>query len=269
MTTANDVYDNPLIGRYASKEMAERWGPLRKFRTWRRLWLALAEAEHELGLLDENDKPRITPAKLAELKAHLDDIDLKRAAEHEKKLRHDVMAQIHALKDVAPGCGDIIHLGATSCYVTDNADLILMRESLNQLCVSLASVIDALAKFALAWKDEPTLGFTHFQPAQLTTVGKRATLWLFDFVLDLQELERRRDELPFRGAKGTTGTQASFLALFRGDQEKVKKLDRLVARKAGFSRVVPVCGQTYTRKIDTQILDALAGLAQSAHKWGT
>jgi adenylosuccinate lyase len=270
MTTANDVYDNPLIGRYASKEMAERWGPLRKFRLWRRLWLALAEAEAELGLLaDDGVSPRITPAKLAELKAHLDDIDLKRAAEHEKRLRHDVMAQIHALKDVAPGCGDIVHLGATSCYVTDNADLILMRESLNQLCVSLASVIDALAKFALAWKDEPTLGFTHFQPAQLTTVGKRATLWLFDFVLDLQELERRRDELPFRGAKGTTGTQASFLALFRGDHGKVKALDALVAQKMGFDRVFPVTGQTYSRKIDTQILDALNGLAQSAHKWGT
>lgn len=270
MTTANDVYDNPLIGRYASKEMAERWGPLRKFRLWRRLWLALAEAEAELGLLaDDGVSPRITPAKLVELKAHLDDIDLKRAAEHEKRLRHDVMAQIHALKDVAPGCGDIIHLGATSCYVTDNADLILMRESLNQLCVSLANMIDSLAKFAFTWKDEPTLGFTHFQPAQLITVGKRATLWLFDFVLDLQELERRRDELPFRGAKGTTGTQASFLALFRGDHGKVKALDELVAKKMGFDRVFPVTGQTYSRKIDTQILDALNGLAQSAHKWGT
>jgi adenylosuccinate lyase len=270
MTTANDVYDNPLIGRYASKEMAERWGPMRKFRTWRRLWLALAEAEAELGLLaDDGVSPRITPAKIAELKAHLDDIDLKRAAEHEKRLRHDVMAHVTALKDVAPGCGDIIHLGATSCYVTDNADLILMREGLNQLCESLACVIDALAKFAFTWKDEPTLGFTHFQPAQLTTVGKRATLWLFDFVLDLQELERRRDELPFRGAKGTTGTQASFLALFRGDHEKVKALDTLVAKKMGFDRVFPVTGQTYSRKIDTQILDALNGLAQSAHKWGT
>ena len=269
MTTPTDVYDNPLIGRYASKEMAERWGPLRKFRTWRRLWLVLAEAEAELGLLaDDGVSPRITPERLAELKAHLDDIDLKRAAEHEKRLRHDVMAHIHALGDVAPGCRDIVHLGATSCYVTDNADLILMRESLTQLCDTLAAVIDALARFATRWKDEPTLGFTHFQPAQLTTVGKRATLWLFDLVLDLQELERRRDELPFRGAKGTTGTQASFLALFRGDHKKVKKLDRLVANKMGFTRVVPVCGQTYTRKFDTQVLDALNGVAQSAHKWG-
>jgi adenylosuccinate lyase len=270
MTIPNDVYDNPLIGRYASREMAERWGPLRKFRTWRRLWLALAEAEAELGLLaDDGKSPRIRPDQLAELRAHLDDVDLKRAAEHEKRLRHDVMAHIHALGDVAPGCRDIVHLGATSCYVTDNADLILMRESLRQLCDTLAAAIDALAKFALTWKDEPTLGFTHFQPAQLTTVGKRACLWLYDLVLDLQELERRRDELPFRGAKGTTGTQASFLALFRGDHEKVKSLDLLVAKKMGFDRVFPVTGQTYSRKIDTRILDALCGLGQSAHKWGT
>lgn len=269
MNQPTDVYDNPLIGRYASTEMAERWGPMRKFRTWRRLWLALAEAEAELGLLGDDGQPRITPAKLDELRAHLDDIDLKCAAAYEKELRHDVMAQVHALKDVAPGCGDIIHLGATSCYVTDNADLILMRESLNQLCESLACVIDALATFATTWKDEPTLGFTHFQPAQLTTVGKRATLWLYDFVLDLQDLERRRDELPFRGAKGTTGTQASFLALFNGDHEKVKRLDVRVAEKMGFARVFPVTGQTYSRKIDTQVLDALNGFAQSAHKWGT
>ncbi|MDB5307876.1 MAG: adenylosuccinate lyase [Gemmataceae bacterium] len=269
MTTTHDVYDNPLIGRYASKEMAERWGPLRKFRTWRRLWLALAEAEAELGMLaDDGVSPAIRPDHLAELRAHLDDVDLERAAEHEKRLRHDVMAHIHALGDVAPNARKIVHLGATSCYVTDNADLILMREGLGQLCRTLAAVIDALATFANTWKDEPTLGFTHFQPAQLTTVGKRATLWLFDFVLDLGELERRRDELPFRGVKGTTGTQASFLALFRGDHEKVKQLDRLVARKMGFDRVFPVTGQTYSRKLDTQILDALSGLAQSAHKWG-
>lgn len=269
MTIPHDVYDNPLIGRYASREMAERWGPLRKARTWRRLWLALAEAEAELGLVaDDGKSPRIRPEQLAELRAHLDDIDLPRAGHHEKRLRHDVMAHIHALGDVAPGCRDIVHLGATSCYVTDNADLILMRESLHQLCGTLAGVIDALATFAHTWKDEPTLGFTHFQPAQLTTVGKRATLWLFDLVLDLQELERRRDELPFRGAKGTTGTQASFLALFHGDHDKVKRLDQLVAKKMGFDRVFPVTGQTYSRKIDTQILDALSGLGQSAHKWG-
>jgi adenylosuccinate lyase len=269
LMTAHDLYDNPLIGRYASPEMAERWGPLRKFRTWRRLWLALAEAQAELGLLaDDGNRPRIRPEQLAELKQHLDDIDLKRAADYEKRLRHDVMAHIHTLGDAAPGCRDIVHLGATSCYVTDNADLILMRESLNQICAALAAAIDALVRFALAWKDEPTLGFTHFQPAQLTTVGKRACLWLFDFILDLHELERRRDELPFRGAKGTTGTQGSFLALFRGDHEKVKQLDRLVAKKMGFERVFPVTGQTYSRKIDSQVLDALGGLGQSAHKWG-
>jgi adenylosuccinate lyase len=179
------------------------------------------------------------------------------------------MAHIHALGDVAPGCRDVVHLGATSCYVTDNADLILMRESLSQLCDTLAAVIDALARFAVTWKDEPTLGFTHFQPAQMTTVGKRAALWVYDLVLDLRELERRKDEMPFRGAKGTTGTQASFLALFRGDHDKVKQLDKLVARKLGFDRVFPVTGQTYTRKLDSQVLDALSGLGQSAHKWGT
>lgn len=270
MTDPNLVYDNPLIARYAGREMAERWGPLRKFRTWRRLWLALAEAEAELGLpADDGISPRIRPEHLAELRAHLDDVDLKRAAEHERRLRHDVMAHVHALGDVAPGVREVVHLGATSCYVTDNADLILMRESLDSLCVSLAGVIDALATFAETWKAEPTLGFTHFQPAQLTTVGKRATLWAYDFVLDLRELERRRDELPFRGAKGTTGTQASFLALFRGDHDKVRKLDELVAKKMGFGTVFPVTGQTYSRKADTQIVDALSGLAQSAHKWGS
>jgi adenylosuccinate lyase len=270
MTNPTDVYDNPLIGRYASKEMSERWGPMRKFRTWRTLWLWLAEAEAELGMTaDDGVTPRITREQLAELRAHLTDIDLKRAAEHEKRKRHDVMAHVETFAEVAPKARDIIHLGATSCYVTDNADLILMRESLNQLCGGLAAVIDALGKFAEAWKDEPTLGFTHFQPAQLTTVGKRACLWIYDLVLDLQELERRRDDLQFRGAKGTTGTQASFLALFRGDHSKVKQLDELVAQKANFERVVPVSGQTYTRKLDTQILDTLGGLAQSAHKWGT
>jgi adenylosuccinate lyase len=263
------AYDNPLIARYAGKTMSERWGPLRKFRTWRRLWLALAEAQAELGLAaDDGVTPRISPAQIAELKAHLDDVDLTAAAAHEKRLRHDVMAHVHTLGDVAPGARDIVHLGATSCYVTDNADLILMRESLDALCGSLANLIDALATFAVTWKDEPTLGFTHFQPAQLTTVGKRAALWLFDLVTDLRELERRRDELPFRGAKGTTGTQASFLALFRGDHAKVRKLDDLVAAKMGFAKSFPVTGQTYSRKYDTLVLNALAGLAESTAKWG-
>jgi adenylosuccinate lyase len=263
-------YDNPLIARYAGAEMSERWGPQRKFRTWRRLWLALAEAQHELGLTgSDGQTPRITPAHLVELRAHLDDIDFTRAAYHEKILRHDVMAHVHTLGEVAPGCKEIVHLGATSCYVTDNADLILMRESLDELCGRLANLIDVLAKFAATWRAEPTLGFTHFQPAQLTTVGKRATLWCYDFILDLHELERRRDELPFRGAKGTTGTQASFLALFHGDHDKVRKLDELVAAKMGFATRFPVTGQTYSRKIDSMILDALSGLAQSGHKWAS
>jgi adenylosuccinate lyase len=270
MTTANDVYDNPLITRYAGRGMAERWGPLRKIQTWRRLWLALAEAQSELGLLAADGKsPRICADQLRQMLATVDVIDLRAAADYERRLRHDVMAHIHTWGDLVPDAREIIHLGATSCYVTDNADLYLMRASLDELCHALATVIDYLAQFAERWKDEPTLGFTHFQPAQLTTVGKRATLWLFDLVLDLKELERRHDELPFRGAKGTTGTQASFLELFRGDHEKVKQLDRLVAKKMGFDRVFPVTGQTYTRKIDTQILDALGGLGQSAHKWGT
>jgi adenylosuccinate lyase len=262
-------YDNPLIARYAGKAMSKRWGPQRKFRTWRQLWLALAEAEHELGLLSADGKtPRISESQLNELRAHLDDIDFNRAAHHEKELRHDVMAHVHTLGEVAPGCKEIIHLGATSCYVTDNADLILMRESLDQLCGQLANVIDALARFAMQWKHEATLGFTHFQPAQLTTVGKRAALWCYDFVLDLVELERRRDELPFRGVKGTTGTQASFLELFRGDHAKVRALDELVAKKMGFDKRFAVTGQTYSRKMDSFVLDSLGGLAQSVHKWG-
>ncbi len=270
MSDEHLIYDNPLIGRYASKAMAERWGPQRKFSTWRRLWLALAQAEAELGLLaDDGVSPRIRPDQLQELEAHLDDIDFVAAARHEKILRHDVMAHIHTLGEVAPKAREIIHLGATSCYVTDNTDLILIRESLDDLCGSLASVIDALGKFALQWKAEPTLGFTHFQPAQLTTVGKRATLWLYELVLDLHELENRRDNLKFRGVKGTTGTQASFLALFHGDHSKVLALDQLVAKKMGFANVVPVCGQTYTRKFDTQVLDALAGLGDTFHKWGS
>ncbi len=262
-------YDNPLIGRYASKAMSLRWGPTRKFRTWRRLWLALAESQAELGLLaDDGKTPRIHPDQLAELREHLDDIHFDRADHHERKLRHDVMAHIHALGEVAPLGREIVHLGATSCFVTDNTDLILMRESLDDLLGKLASLIDSLSKFALEWKSEPTLGFTHFQPAQLTTVGKRATLWCYDLILDLNDLEYRRNGLKFRGAKGTTGTQASFLALFQGDHEKVRELDRRVARKMGFEEVLPVTGQTYSRKLDSQVLDALSGLGQSLHKWG-
>src|SRR5579875_77877 len=263
-------YDNPLVTRYASREMAELWGAQRKFSTWRRLWVALAEAEHELGLLaDDGVTPRITPAQIEQLRAHVDDIDFARAEEHERRRRHDVMAHIDAYGEVCPDARDIIHLGATSCYVTDNTDLILMREGLQLLRDRLVGLLDALARFAARWRDHPTLGFTHFQPAQLTTVGKRACLWCYDFVLDLHELEHRLETLRFRGVKGTTGTQASFLALFCGDGERVRQLDLLVARKMGFDAVYPVTGQTYSRKVDSQILDVLSGLGQTAHKFGT
>jgi adenylosuccinate lyase len=264
------VYDNPLVSRYAGREMAELWGPRRKFRTWRRLWVALAEAEHELGLLaDDGVTPRISQAQLNELRAHVEDIDFARADALERRFRHDVMAHIHAYGEVCPGARDILHLGATSCYVTDNTDLILVREAMGLLRTGVVGVIDALARFAQRWRNLPTVGFTHFQPAQLTTVGKRACLWCYDFVLDLHEIEHRLDRLHFRGVKGTTGTQASFLALFRGDQEKVRELDRRVTRKMGFDSVYPVTGQTYTRKVDSQVLDVLSGLGQSAHKFGT
>jgi adenylosuccinate lyase len=264
------VYDNPLVTRYASRDMAELWGPLRKFQTWRRLWLALAEAEEELGLLaDDGVTPRIRPAQLAELRAHLEDIDFGRAEALERQLRHDVMAHIHAYGEACPGARDILHLGATSCYVTDNTDLILIRESLQLLRDRLVGVIHTLARFAAEWADLATVGFTHFQPAQFTTVGKRACLWCSDFVLDLHEIEHRLQTLRFRGVKGTTGTQASFLALFRGDHEKVRQLDARVARKMGFEQVYPVTGQTYSRKIDSQVVDTLSGLCQSAHKYGT
>jgi adenylosuccinate lyase len=265
-----DLCDNPLVSRYASKKMAELWSPQRRHSTWRRLWLGLAEAEHELGMTaDDGVTPRIKPEQLAEMAAHLDDIDFAKAAEYEHRFRHDVTAHIHAFGDVAPGSRGIIHLGATSCYVTDNTDLILMREGLQLLTNRLGGVIGLLATFAEKWKAEPTLGFTHFQPAQLTTVGKRACLWIHDFLLDLRELEHRIAALKFRGAKGTTGTQASFLALFRGDHAKVRQLDSLVARKMGFNSVYPVTGQTYSRKVDSQVLDTLSGISQSAHKWGT
>jgi adenylosuccinate lyase len=263
-------YDNPLVTRYAGREMAELWGPRRKFSTWRRLWVALAEAQHELGLLaDDGVTPRITPAQLERLRSHIDDIDFARAEVHERRRRHDVMAHIDTFREVCPDAGDIIHLGATSCYVTDNTDLILMREGMTLVRNRLVGVIDALAGFAARWRDLATLGFTHFQPAQLTTVGKRACLWCYDFVLDLYELEHRLATLRFRGAKGTTGTQASFLALFHGDHERVRRLDALVARKMGFEEVYPVTGQTYSRKVDSQVLDVLSGLGQSAHKFGT
>jgi adenylosuccinate lyase len=264
------LYDNPLVTRYASREMATLWGPRKKFSTWRTLWVALAEAQAELGLLsDDGRTPRIRPEQLAEMRAHVQDIDFARANELEHKKRHDVMAHIHTYGEAAPSAADIIHLGATSCYVTDNTDLILFRDGLRLIRDRLVGVIDVLGRFASRWRDLPTLGFTHFQPAQLTTVGKRATLWCYDFVLDLQEIEHRLATLRFRGVKGTTGTQASFLALFGGDHAKVRQLDVLVAKKMGFETVFPVTGQTYSRKIDSQVIDALSGMAQSAHKYGT
>jgi adenylosuccinate lyase len=264
------LYDNPLITRYASRQMAELWGPQRKFSTWRRLWVALAEAQCELGMkASDGITPRIQPSQIAALRAHVDDIDFARCDELERKFRHDVMAHIHAFGERCPEARDIIHLGATSCFVTDNTDLLLIRESLQILRDRLVGLMDALATFAERYRNVATLGFTHFQPAQLTTVGKRACLWCYDFVLDFHELEHRLATLRFRGAKGTTGTQASFLELFGGDHEKVRELDALVARKMGFDEVYPVTGQTYSRKIDSQVLDALSGIGQSAHKFGT
>ncbi len=255
-------YDNPLIARYASVEMSRLWGPQRKFGTWRRLWLALAEAEAELGL-------PVTAAQIAELKAHLDDIDFDVAAEYEKKLRHDVMAHVHTLGDLCPNARGIIHLGATSCYVTDNTDTILLREAMRIVRRRLVTVIDRLAKFAAGYRDLPCLGFTHLQPAQPTTVGKRACLWAYDFVLDLAELEHRVETIRCRGIKGTTGTQASFLKLFNGDHEKVRALEKLVCRKIGFDEAFAVTGQTYPRKLDSQVVDVLSSIAQSAHKFAT
>ncbi len=253
------VYQNPLITRYASQEMAELWGGPRKFGTWRRLWVALAEAEQELGL-------PITDQQLDELRAAVDHIDFERAAEHERRLRHDVMAHVHTYGDACPQAMPIIHLGATSCYVTDNTDLILLREALQMIADRVAAVIDRLARFAQEYRDLPCLGFTHLQPAQPTTVGRRACLWAYDLALDLAEIETRIERLKARSTKGTTGTQASFLKLFEGDHEKVRRLEQRVAEKLGFSSTYAVTGQTYPRKIDSQVLDALSGVAQSAHK---
>ncbi|WP_406699968.1 adenylosuccinate lyase [Singulisphaera sp. Ch08] len=256
------VYQNPLITRYASREMAELWSSQRKFSTWRRLWVALAEAQRQLGL-------NVSESQIAELRANVDQIDFEAARKHEKRLRHDVMAHVHTLGDAAPSARAIIHLGATSCFVTDNTDLILIREGLSLIRNQLVGAIDGLAEFALRWKDLPCLGYTHFQPAQLVTVGKRATLWCYELILDYHEIERRIAALKFLGVKGTTGTQASFLALFDGDHAKVEELDRRVAAAFGFEGSVPVSGQTYTRKIDSQATAALAGVAESAHRFGS
>ncbi|HMH82674.1 MAG TPA: adenylosuccinate lyase [Gemmatimonadales bacterium] len=256
------TYSSPLSERYASPAMQALWGERRRIGLWRRLWLALLEVQRDLGL----DVPE---RALGELRAHLDDADLERAAEHEKRLRHDVMAHIHLLGEQAPTARPFIHLGATSAYVTDNADLVLMREGLQLLLGRVAAVLVALSKLARRYRDVPCLAYTHFQPAQLTTVGKRVTLWMQELLLDAEEVLHRLATLQFRGVKGTTGTQASFLELFDGDDEKVRELDVRVARQMGFERVFPVTGQTYPRKLDAQVLAALAGIAQSAAKFAT
>jgi adenylosuccinate lyase len=239
--------------------MATLFGAQKKFSTWRRLWLELAKAQKKLGL-------NITRTQINQMAKHLDDIDFNKAAKYEKKFRHDVMAHIHTFADAAPKAAPIIHLGATSCYVGDNADLIIMRQALQITTAKLAAVINLLGRFAKKHRSLATLGFTHFQPAQLTTVGKRATLWCYDFVTDLQETEYRLDTLPFRGVKGATGTQASFLALFDGNHNKVKQLDKTVAAAFGFKKTCAVTGQTYQRKIDALVVNTLASIAQSAHK---
>lgn len=262
MPDAPSYYDNPLIGRYASPAMCELWGPRKKFTTWRRLWVWLAEAENELGL-------PVSTAQIRQLRDNIENLDLQAANDYERKLRHDVMAHVHAYGDVASDARAIIHLGATSCYVTDNTDLILMRDGLTMLARRLATVIDRLAKTAAEHKDLPCLAFTHLQPAQPTTLGKRLTLWIYDLVLDLQELEFRQAQLRARGVKGTTGTQASFLQLFDNDHAKVRQLDALVAKKMGFDATYEVTGQTYSRKVDTQVISTLAGIGQSAHKAAT
>jgi adenylosuccinate lyase len=259
MPNDQTLYVSPLVERNASPEMAELFGAQKKFSTWRRLWLELAKAQKKLGL-------NIKRSQISQMARHLDDIDFKKAAKYEKKFRHDVMAHIHTFADAAPKAGPIIHLGATSCYVGDNADLIIMREALGLTATKLATVIDILCRFAKQYRALPTLGFTHYQPAQLTTVGKRAILWCYEFVMDLQEIEYRLRMLPFRGVKGVTGTQASFLELFDGSRSKVKQLDKMVAAAFGFEKICAVTGQTYQRKIDTMVINALVLIAQSAHK---
>ena len=255
----NDRYQSPLSERYASKEMQYIFSPDMKFRTWRKLWIALAETEKELGL-------PITEEQIEELKAHADDINYEVAKEREKLVRHDVMSHVYAYGQQCPKAKGIIHLGATSCYVGDNTDIIVMAEALKLIRKKLVSVIDELSRFADRYKAQPPLAFTHFQPAQPTTVGKRATLWLQEFLMDLEDLEYVSGSLKLLGSKGTTGTQASFLELFEGDQETIDKIDPIIAKKMGFSACYPVSGQTYSRKVDTRVLNILAGIAASAHK---
>jgi adenylosuccinate lyase len=260
--TSRSAWQSPLVERYTSREMSFLWSDDHKFRTWRRLWLALAEHEQALGL-------SITDAQLGEMRAHLDDVDYEAAATYERELRHDVMAHVHAWGDQVPGARPIIHLGATSCYVGDNADLIAIQASFDLLIGKLATAIDRLATFARTWAHQPTLAFTHFQAAQPTTVGKRACLWLQDLLMDLRAFSRVRAELRFRGAKGTTGTQASFLQLFDGDHAKVEALDQRLAEAFGFPSSFAVTGQTYSRKVDHDVVATLASFAVSAHKMAT
>jgi adenylosuccinate lyase len=256
-----DVWDNPLATRYASAEMTRLWSDNHRYRLWRETWLALAEAEAELGL-------PISAEQLAQMRANLEPIDFAKAAEYERRMRHDVFAHLHAFADACPAARPIIHLGATSAFVTDNVDLVLIRESLDLVAARLATVIERLAAKALETKDLVCLGRTHLQPAQPTTIGKRICLWIHDLLLDLEEVTHRRKLLRARGVKGTTGTQASFLELFGGDHAKVRRLDELVAAKLGFHSSYEVTGQTYTRKVDSQVCAALAGVSESTHKAG-
>lgn len=255
----HEYFQNPLIERYSSEEMLKIFSPINKFSNWRKLWIALAECEKELGL-------NITDSQIEEMKAHIYDIDFERAAQIEKEVRHDVMAHVLSYGEQCPLAKPIIHLGATSAYVGDNTDLIVMREGLLLVKDKLAILIDKLSKFADETKYIPTLGYTHFQPAQLTTVGKRATLWLMDLVMDYEDIEVLLSQFKMRGVKGTTGTQASFLSLFDGDHDKVENLDKMVAQKMGFAKSLTVTGQTYTRKIDAKVLGVLNGIAISLHK---
>ena len=257
---SRDTYASPFAERYSTPEMLRLFSSDTKFRTWRKLWIALAESEKELGL-------DISSAQIGELKKHAEDIDYAAVARHEERLRHDVMAHVHAYGDQCPKARPIIHLGATSMYVVDNTDLLVLRDALDLVRRELVNVVGDLAAFARQWADEPTVAYTHLQPAQFTTIGKRATLWAQDLLLDLEELEQRRAGLRFLGVKGATGTQASFLALFGGDSAKVRKLDELVSRRMGFERTWTVSGQTYTRKIDAQVHATLSRIAESAHKF--
>ncbi|MBA1333931.1 MAG: adenylosuccinate lyase [Firmicutes bacterium] len=256
----HSVYKNPLTERYASREMTELFSDQKKFSTWRRLWIALAEAQKELGL-------DISQHQIEQMREFKDMINFETAREKEKEVRHDVMAHVHAFGQQCPDAKPIIHLGATSAFVGDNTDIILIKEALHIIEAKLVNIIRALSKFALDYKDFPTLAFTHFQPAQLTTVGKRACLWIQDLYMDLKDLQHILDTFPLLGAKGTTGTQASFLKLFNGDHEKVVELDRLIAEKMGFSSIFPVTGQTYPRKQDARVLSLLSSIAQSTHKF--